>query len=282
MSVRRIALGLEYEGTPFEGWQTQPHGRTVQDVLEAALQSFAGEPLATICAGRTDTGVHATSQVVHFDTTRERPETSWVRGVNRFLPASVAVRWARTVNTDFHARYGARQRHYQYWIVNDAVRSPLLDGRTGWVFRPLDLAAMQAAASLVVGTHDFTSFRSAQCQAANPVRSVTYCTIASAGPALVRIGISANAFLHHMVRNLVGAFVEVGTGRQPPQWLADTLAARDRSRSAATFQAAGLYLTGVEYDAVHGLPAHGHEPAWTAPWRVSVPNTAARGNEQRD
>jgi len=260
MSVRRIALGLEYDGTPFEGWQTQPHGRTVQDALEAALRSFAGEPLATICAGRTDTGVHASAQVVHLDTTRERSATSWVRGVNRYLPAGIAVRWACTVAGDFHARYSARQRHYQYWIVNEPVRAPLLAGRAGWVFRPLDLAAMQRAAAQVVGTHDFTSFRSAQCQAASAVRTVTQCTVEPMGAALIRIRISANAFLHHMVRNLVGALVEVGVGRQSPAWMGAVLAARDRGCSAATFQAAGLYLTGVEYDAQHGLPPSCREP----------------------
>jgi tRNA pseudouridine38-40 synthase len=250
----RIALGVEYDGAPFEGWQTQPHGRTVQDVLEAALARFAGERVETICAGRTDTGVHASGQVVHFDTQRERTEQSWVRGVNRYLPPSVAVQWARGVASEFHARYSARARHYEYWILNQGVRSPLLDRRAGWVFRPLDVDAMQAAARCLVGTHDFTSFRSAQCQSASAVRTLTACEIERVAPTLVCVRASANAFLHHMVRNLVGALVAVGTGRSSVEWMAQVLAARDRTQAAPTMSAAGLYLTGVEYDAQFGLP----------------------------
>jgi tRNA pseudouridine38-40 synthase len=258
---QRIALGLEYDGSPYEGWQTQPHGRTVQDVLEHALACFANEPLATICAGRTDAGVHARGQVVHFDTERERTEQSWVRGVNRYLPPQVAVRWARPVDTQFHARYSARARHYEYWILNDAVRAPLLDRRAGWVFRPLDLAAMQAAAALLLGTHDYTSFRSAQCQAATAVRTLTRCEVLPAADGLVHLRFTANAFLHHMVRNLVGSLVEVGLGRRDAAWLGEVLAARDRSRAAATMDAAGLYFTGVAYDPAFGLPAGGGMPA---------------------
>jgi len=254
---QRIALGLEYDGSPFEGWQTQPHGRTVQDALERALASFADEPLATICAGRTDSGVHARGQVVHFDTHRERSERAWVRGVNRYLPREVAVRWARPVDTAFHARYGARARHYDYWILNDSVRSPLLERRAAWVFRPLDIAAMQAAGALLLGSHDFSSFRSAQCQAATAVRTLTRCEVqAPAGP-LVRLRFCANAFLHHMVRNLVGALVEVGVGRRDAAWLGEVLEARDRQRAAPTMEAAGLYFAAVEYDPAFGLPILG-------------------------
>jgi tRNA pseudouridine38-40 synthase len=256
---QRIALGLEYDGSPFEGWQTQPHGRTVQDVLERALSDFAGEALPTICAGRTDTGVHARGQVVHVDTGRVRAAQSWVRGVNSFLPEPIAVRWAQPVPEQFHARFSARARHYEYWILNDPVRSPLHERRTGWVFRPLDVAAMQAAAALLVGTHDFTSFRSAQCQAATATRTLTRCDVAVRGRGLLRLRFSANAFLHHMVRNLVGVLVEVGTGRHPPSWAAHVLQARDRSKSAPTFEAAGLYLTGVEYDPAFGLPSDAAE-----------------------
>jgi tRNA pseudouridine38-40 synthase len=251
---QRIALGLEYDGSSFEGWQTQSHGRTVQDLLERALECFAQEPLATICAGRTDAGVHARGQVVHFDTEREREEQSWVRGVNRYLPAQVAVRWARPVDARFHARYGARQRHYEYWLLNDNVRSPLLDRRAGWVFRPLDVAAMQAASKVLLGTHDFTSFRSAQCQAATAVRTLARCEVLAHVGKLIRLRFSANAFLHHMVRNLVGALVEVGVGRRDAAWVGEVLAARDRSRAAATIEAAGLYFMGVEYDPAFGLP----------------------------
>lgn len=263
MPRQRIALGLEYDGSPFEGWQTQPHGQTVQDALEGALGRFAGEALATVCAGRTDAGVHARGQVVHFDTSRQRELQSWVRGVNRYLPDTVAVRWARAVDAAFHARYSARARHYEYWILNDPVRSPLLERRAGWVFRPLDLAAMRAAGALLVGTHDFTAYRSAQCQAANPVRTLTRCEVRATGGSLVRLDFSANAFLHHMVRNLVGALVEVGTGRRDPAWPAAVLAARDRRLGAPTITAAGLYFAGVEYDPAFGLP--GTDEKWVMP-----------------
>jgi tRNA pseudouridine38-40 synthase len=252
----RIALGIEYDGAPFEGWQTQAHRRTVQDVLEAALSQFAGEPLSTICAGRTDAGVHASGQVVHIDTAIRRAERSWVRGVNRYLPAQVAVCWAREVPPDFDARHAARMRHYEYWILNHPVRSPLLEHRTGWVFRALDVEAMQRAGTALLGTHDFSAFRSSQCQAASPVRTLTRCEVEriGAGP-LVRVRTSANAFLHHMVRNLVGALVDVGTGRRPVEWVGQLLRARDRTLGPATIEAAGLYLTAVEYDPRFGLPS---------------------------
>ena len=260
----RIALGVAYDGAPYAGWQTQPHGRTLQDVLEGALAQFADEPVATTCAGRTDAGVHAVGQVVHFDTTRERALQGWVRGVNRYLPGAIAVQWACTVTPEFHARYSARARHYDYWILNHPVRAPLLHGRVGWVFRPLDVAAMQAAATAVVGTHDFSSFRSAECQARSPERTMSRCEVQRAGSHLVRVRASANAFLHHMVRNLVGALVEVGTGRRSADWMAELLAARDRRLGAPTMDAAGLVLSGVDYDEGFGLPKFelGKEP-WT-------------------
>jgi tRNA pseudouridine38-40 synthase len=250
----RIALGVEYDGAPFEGWQTQSHGRTVQDVLEVALAQFAAEPLATICAGRTDAGVHASAQVVHIDTTREREPQSWVRGVNRYLPGEVAVQWAQAVPQDFHARFAARARHYDYWILNRPVRSPLLLRRVGWVFRPLDVEAMQAAAECLLGTHDFSCFRSAQCQAGSAERTLLRCEVRRHEGDLVRVQASANAFLHHMVRNLVGALVAVGTGRQPVPWMAQLLAAKNRSLGAPTMEADGLCLAGVDYDARFGLP----------------------------
>jgi tRNA pseudouridine38-40 synthase len=250
----RVALGVEYDGSAFEGWQTQPHGRTIQDVLEAALAQFANEPVDTICAGRTDTGVHANGQVVHFDTQRERELHSWVRGVNRFLPGEIAVQWARYVAPDFHARYSARMRHYEYWIRNHPVRSPLLHRRVGWVFRALDVDAMQEAAHCLLGKHDFSSFRSAQCQSPTPDRTLLRCEVQRVGVTLIRVRASANGFLHHMVRNLVGALVAVGTGRQSVAWMAQLLAARDRTRAAPPMEADGLYLTGVDYDAQYGFP----------------------------
>lgn len=252
-TVRRIALGIEYDGRCFCGWQTQFGGGAVQDALEHALHAFAGQPLATICAGRTDAGVHASAQVVHIDTTVSRPIEAWVRGVNARLPASLAVRWSRPVPADFHARFSATSRRYDYWLLNDPVRSPLLEGRVGWVYRPLDHRAMHAAAQLLVGRHDFSAFRAAECQAASPVRELRRFEVMRDGR-LIRIRVEANAFLHHMVRNLVGLLVYIGLGRQPVNWAADVLAARDRSRAAPTFSAEGLYLSAVQYDADFGLP----------------------------
>jgi tRNA pseudouridine38-40 synthase len=258
----RIALGIEYDGAGFNGWQTQPDGRTVQDAVERALAEVAGAPVATICAGRTDAGVHALDQVVHFDTGVERPLTAWVRGTNRFLPSAVAVRWARVVPTDFHARYAAQGRRYDYWLLNDPVRSPLADARATWIFRPLDAEAMERAAAQLVGTHDFSAFRAAECQAASPVRELRELTVRRFGRWL-RIRATANAFLHHMVRNLAGTLLYVGLGRQPPTWAADVLASRDRSRAAPTLGPEGLYLARVEYDPRFDLPPPGIEtPHW--------------------
>ena len=249
----RWALGLQYDGAAFCGWQTQADAGSVQDALEDALQHFVQQPVATICAGRTDAGVHASYQVVHFDVAVERPPEAWVRGVNSFLPPTVAVRWARAVDDSFHARFAARRRHYDYWLLCDPVRVPLLDRRAGWTFRTLDVAAMRAAAQALIGTHDFSAFRSSQCQAASPVRDLQALEITEFGR-LLRFRLQANAFLHHMVRNLVGTLVYVGMGRQGPQWPGEVLRGRDRRQAAPTFSAAGLYLTGVDYDAVFNLP----------------------------
>jgi tRNA pseudouridine38-40 synthase len=250
----RIALGIEYDGAGFNGWQTQPDRRSVQDALEGALAALAEAPISTICAGRTDAGVHALDQVVHFDTEVARPLSAWVRGTNRFLPQSVSVRWARSLGDDFHARFGALRRTYDYWILNDAVRSPLAHDRATWVFRPLDAEAMRRAAAHLVGSHDFTSFRSAECQAASPVRELQQLDVDRFGR-WIRIRATANAFLHHMVRNISGTLVAVGIGRQSPAWVRDVLLAQDRAAAAATLGAAGLYLARVEYDARFELPA---------------------------
>lgn len=261
--MQRLALGLQYDGAAFCGWQTQPNRGSAQDALEDSLRQFAGSALPTTCAGRTDSGVHATYQVVHVDTEIERPLQAWVRGVNRYLPHSIAVRWARAVPATFHARYSAVGRRYDYWIVNEPVRAPLAHGRAGWVFRPLDVVAMQSAARSLVGTHDFTSFRSAECQAKSPVRDLRVFDVERAG-SFIRVRAVANAFLHHMVRNLVGALVYVGAGRHDVQWVADVLAARDRTRAAPTFSAAGLYLTHVEYDPALDLPSPDDTPPFFA------------------
>ena len=260
----RIALGIEYNGAGFSGWQSQAQGNTVQDVVEKAIAAINGRPLRVVCAGRTDTGVHALGQVVHFDTDVERPETAWVRGVNAHLPPNVAVCWSREVDTEFHARFSARSRAYRYVLLNRAVRPALLSGRVGWYHRPLALEAMRAAAACLIGEHDFSAFRAAECQAKTPVKHLYRADIERQGDCIV-FDFQANAFLHHMIRNLVGSLVYIGQGKHPPQWLAELLAARDRTRAAPTFDPAGLYFAGVEYDARWRLPAAG---------RIMLPSVA--------
>ena len=252
----RIALGLEYDGRHFSGWQSQPDGRTVQDALEAALTEIASHPVKVIAAGRTDAGVHAAEQVVHFDTQASRPGTAWVRGVNRFLPPGVAVLWAHEVSDDFHARFSASARSYRYYLLNHPVRPGLATGRAGWFHSPLDVDAMRDAAQRLLGTHDFSSFRAAECQARTPVKSLARFDIHQHGD-LIRFDLNADAFLHHMVRNLVGALVYVGKGAHPPAWIETLLAERDRRRAPPTFMPDGLYLTGVTYPPHFGLPQTG-------------------------
>jgi tRNA pseudouridine38-40 synthase len=249
----RIALGIEYDGGGFTGWQTQPDGRGVQDALERALEAIAGEHVATIAAGRTDAGVHATMQIVHFDTGVERPATAWVRGVNASLPSAIAVLWSQQVAGEFHARYAATARHYTYLLAVSPVRPALNAGRVGWYHRPLDVDAMAQAERALVGTHDFSAFRAAECQAKSPVKSLTVASV-SVHDGVVRFDFSANAFLHHMIRNIVGSLVYVGAGKQPVDWIGELLAARDRTRAAPTFAADGLYFTGADYDAAWALP----------------------------
>lgn len=252
----RLALGLEYDGTPFSGWQSQPEGNTVQDALEKALGIVADRRVPVICAGRTDAGVHATAQVVHFDVAVERPESAWVRGVNAHLPSAVAIRWARLVPDEFHARFAARGRSYRYVLLNRPERPGLLAGKVGWCHRPLDVAAMQVAASCLIGEHDFSSFRASGCQAKSPVKILSRFDIAREGD-LILFDCSASAFLHHMIRNLVGALVYVGMGRQSSMWFANLLAACDRRLGAPTFAPDGLYLTGVDYSDQWALPQQG-------------------------
>lgn len=258
-SVQRIALGVAYDGQSFEGWQTQPHGRTVQDTLEHALAAVAGQPIATVCAGRTDSGVHASGQVVHFDSAVSRPLSAWTRGVNAHLPPGCAVQWARIVPADFHARFDARFRRYQYWIYRSPVAHPLVRSAT-WMFQTLDVAAMQHSLAGLTGEHDFTSFRAAQCQASTPVRNLTRLTLEEVGPFLC-FTLQANAFLHHMARNLVGTVLEVGMGNRSPVWPAEVLAARDRRQAAKTAPPQGLSLVEVGYDASLELPVS-PAPRW--------------------
>lgn len=254
-----VALGIEYDGSHYCGWQTQPDQPTVQDRLEAAIKRFITHPVSTVCAGRTDTGVHGTGQVVNLAVDCIRAESSWVRGLNTFLPDDIAVRWAREVTEDFNARYCATARTYEYWIVNDAVRSPVMNGRTGWVWRPCDAERMHEAAQCLVGEHDFTSFRASECQANTPVRTISELKVRRCGR-LIGIRITANAFLQHMVRNIVGSLVYVGIGRESPEWLYDVLKAKTRAVAAPTFEPSGLYLVGVKYPERWNLPVCGDSP----------------------
>jgi tRNA pseudouridine38-40 synthase len=269
VELKRIVLGVQYDGAPWHGWQTQPSGGTVQDTLETAIKRFALRDIRTTCAGRTDTGVHALEQVVHFDTDLARDTFSWVRGVNAFLPPSVAVRWATEVSSEgqdaidvFHARFSATARTYHYVLYNHPVRSPLLAGKAGWVFRPLEIDPMQEAARHLIGEHDFSAFRAAECQARSPVKTMHDIRIERRGD-LILFTLTASAFLHHMVRNIVGSLIVVGNGNQAPQWLAGILAARDRSRAAPTFMPDGLYLAKITYDEKWKLP---QESTGAIPW----------------
>lgn len=249
----RIALGVEYDGSAFSGWQTQPGGGTVQDALEAALRRIAGRPVSVVCAGRTDAGVHATGQVVHFDSDVERPLSAWMRGVNTFLPSTVAVRWVHPVSNDFHARFSAFGRCYRYILINRPQRMGVWHGRAGWYHHKLDIEPMRQAAKKLLGEHDFSAFRAADCQAKTPVKTVRRADVRQTGNVIV-FDFEAGAFLHHMVRNLVGSLVYVGQGKHSPEWMTELLISGDRRLAAPTFSAAGLYLVGVRYEERWGLP----------------------------
>lgn len=250
----RIALGISYSGQGYEGWQSQPSGRTIQDRLEAALSRFADQPIATICAGRTDAGVHALMQVVHFDTPVERPAFSWVRGTNTFLPPDIAVQWAQPVPREFHSRASATARRYAYVLLESPVRPSVDSGRCGWVFRPMDEGSLREAAAFLIGEHDFTSFRASACQSPTPVKTLTRIDISRRG-AYWRFEFEANAFLHHMIRNIMGCFAQVGQGLKPPGWMDEVLAARSRDAAAPTFSPDGLYFLGPVYAPHWGLPS---------------------------
>ncbi|PND36973.1 tRNA pseudouridine(38-40) synthase TruA [Paucibacter aquatile] len=260
-ALQRVALGVCYRGQGYHGWQSQKDRRTVQDVLERALSEFAAAEVRTICAGRTDTGVHGLNQVVHFDAAVRREAASWVRGTNRYLPADVAVQWCVFPPADFHARFLARGRRYTFVLLESPVRPAVEAGSVGWVFRPLNLEAMQAAAALLIGEHDFSSFRSSDCQALSPVKTVRAIEISRRG-AYWRFDFDASAFLHHMVRNIMGCLVAVGAGHRDLHWMAEVLAARDRSRAAPTFSPDGLYFNGPYYDAELAIPTRTAAMDW--------------------
>lgn len=250
----RIALGLEYDGAGFCGWQSQINGCGVQDCLERALRLMAGHELRVSAAGRTDSGVHALSQVAHFDTTTDRPMSAWVRGVNANLPASLRVLWAKAVNEEFHARFSAEQRSYQYWLVNQPAAPAIMHGRAGWFHQPLNAAAMQQAANYLLGEHDFSAFRAAECQAKSPIKHLHRAGVQRKGDNIL-FDFCANAFLHHQVRNMIGALVYIGKGKHAPEHMRELLQCRDRTQSPPTFSPDGLYLTGVAYAAHWDLPA---------------------------
>ena len=262
----RIALGLEYDGTSFCGWQTQPSGCAVQDHLQAALARFVGSPVEIIAAGRTDAGVHAAGQVIHFESPVKREPHAWVRGTNTSLDDAARVLWSAEVPGNFHARYSARSRTYRYLLVDAPVAPAVLRHRAGWHHQALDIEAMREAATVLLGAHDFSSFRDAQCQAKSPVRDLLEARV-ERWNGLVRFTFRANAFLHHMVRNVVGSLVYVGAGRQPVAWMAELLAARDRRLAAPTFSPDGLYLAAVEYDPALALPAFPPHPLLDFPSR---------------
>jgi tRNA pseudouridine38-40 synthase len=257
---RRIAFGLEYDGSRFRGFQRQQQRPTVQEVLEDALATVADEPVTVHCAGRTDTGVHAACQVIHIETGAERRERAWVLGANSNLPGSVAVRWARFVDSDFHARFSARGRYYRYRILNRWIRPGLHAGRVAWERRPLDAGLMHEAAQVLVGEHDFSSFRALGCQARHARRHLKSISVRRSGDELV-LDVAANAFLYHMVRNIAGTLIAVGCGEREPAWVAEVLAARDRSLAGVTAPPEGLYFMGVDYPEHPELPSKSEDLA---------------------
>ncbi len=259
--MTRLALGVAYRGSAYCGWQRQAHDDTVQARVEKALSQFAAVPVTVTCAGRTDTGVHAINQVIHIDAPVEREEASWVRGTNRYLPTDVAIQWCQPVDDSFHARFGAIGRRYSYLLLESPVRPSLETGRVGWTFRALDGDAMRQAAQALLGDHDFSAFRSSQCQAASPVKQMRAIDISRRG-AYWRIDFHASAFLHHMVRNIVGCLVAVGNGSRPATWMSEVLAARDRNQAAPTFSPDGLYFVGPEYEAKYAIPTRPPSADW--------------------
>lgn len=252
--VERVALGIEYFGHGFKGWQRQPSAKpSIQEELEKALSRIANAPIEVVCAGRTDAGVHATHQVVHFDSPVVRNDNSWVRGVNSQLPDQIGVRWVRRVEGSFHARFSATARRYRYVIDNSATMPVIQRNGVTWHFSPLDAEEMNEAGQALLGENDFTSFRAKECQSHTPMRNIHHLMVRRIG-SLVVIDVKANAFLHHMIRNIAGVLCEVGDGRKPVEWVAEVLKARDRSQASVTAPPHGLYFVDVDYDESYGLP----------------------------
>lgn len=260
--IQRIAMGVEYEGSDFYGWQVQAQSPTVQEVIQRALSTVANQPVSVVCAGRTDTGVHASGQVIHFDTAAARSDRGWALGGNSNLPPTVAIRWVQPVLPSFHARFSAHRRSYRYSLLNRWVRPGFRARYLSWERRPLDLLAMQEASAHLIGRHDFSAYRTVHCQAPSPVRTMHRLEISKTGDE-ISFEVEANAFLHHMVRNIVGSLIVVGLGEQPPVWIAQVLASCDRSMAGPTANSAGLCFLGPRYPKEFGLPEE-----------VSLPSTA--------
>lgn len=258
---QRWALGVEYDGSSFVGWQRQKDGPSVQAAVEKALGFVAGHTVDLACAGRTDTGVHATGQVIHFDTVSIREERNWLLGANSRLPASVVLLWARPVPMTFHARFSAQARRYRYIIANQGVRPAIQAGGLAWWRYPLDAGLMHDAAQYLVGTHDFTSLRAVACQGKSSIKTIHSISVRRQGRHVV-LDIHANAFLHHMVRNIAGVLIPIGQGKRDGTWVREVLEALDRRASGITAPAGGLYLVGVDYDPIYGLPVSGNQPVW--------------------
>jgi len=252
----RIALGLEYDGSEFSGWQSQQDAVGIQSVVEKALSVVADHAVEVVAAGRTDAGVHAAMQVVHFDTTAVRTERNWMLGGASNLPSSVSILWTRAVPDSFHARFSAQARGYRYFMLNRGPRPALAQQRTSWVRDSLDENLMQEAGSLLIGQHDFSSFRASECQARSPIRHVYDLRVSRRGE-IVELAVTANAFLHHMVRNIAGVLIAVGRGDRPVEWVSEVLDVRDRTRGGVTAPPGGLYLASVRYPAAFGLPSEG-------------------------
>jgi tRNA pseudouridine38-40 synthase len=242
----RMALVLEYDGSRYHGWQAQTGLHTVQQAVENALSKVADSPISVICAGRTDTGVHATNQVIHFDTDKERSIRAWIHGANSFLPKDICVKWGKELPETFHARYSATARRYRYVIYNGAIRPALLRSNITWQYRQLDHRLMHEGAQILLGENDFTSFRSVECQSKTPMRNIHKLQVTRTNDLLV-IDITANAFLHHMVRNIAGVLIAVGSGKHPVSWVEEVLKAKDRRLGAETAPSYGLYLVEVTY-----------------------------------
>lgn len=276
MKIQRIAVGLEYEGSHFRGWQKQATVSSIQEVVQNALTRIAGHSVSVVAAGRTDAGVHATAQVIHFDTSVERSERAWVWGTNTLLPSPVRFLWAREVPLSFDARHSALQRHYRYLIYNHPIRPGLLRGLVGWYYKKLDHEKMQLAAQDWLGKQDFSSFRAAECQSRSAIREVTAIQLEREGD-LIIMGISANAFLHHMVRNMVGALMKIGAGEKPVSWAKELLLAKDRRLAGVTALPNGLYLVAVDYPLPFKLP----QSSGLGPWLCKRGGSTVRCEEDR-